>query len=308
MLPPARAALPLLLVVLACGDDARDHATATDGVTDAPTSADASSGTVASTEGTADATQGPASDDTASSLTHGTTTSDDGEEATGGVSSALVTIDDLSNPTRLLRIDIGTGAATEMCTLPAASAYDSITFATDGTLYAHNIAQNRIETINPCNCGFQIAGATGAGPLEITTDGDGDGLVGIDIALDAFSTVNPTTGLSTVVGPLGIPVSVAGLAWDHGADTPIMIDTTTNALYAIDRATGLATHVAALSQELSAAGMDVLAPTDELFVCAADTLLRIDTATGLAVEVGSLGITTNCHNLAAPPVAIACLE
>jgi hypothetical protein len=300
-----RAALSPFLLAVACGDDTSSHENATD-TTTGSTAGDTESGSTQADETSESATgtsttQGDAPGETGTS----NASSDDAAETTGEVSTALVTITAQDNA--LLRIDAATGTATEICTLPAAASYDSITFTGDGTLYAHNVAQNRLETINPCNCGFQVVGLTGTGALEITTDG-ADGLVGLDIGLDAFSIVNPNTGLSTVVGPLGLSVPAAGIAWDFDLGAPIMLEITTNALHVIDTTTGTATHVADLSQSLPAAGMDMLPPTGELFVCADAALHRVDTATGSVTTIGPLGITAACHNLAAPPAAIACLE
>jgi hypothetical protein len=296
---PARAALCLSFAV-GCADDATtEEGTTTISTSDGPTT----EGSTGSSDGTSGTTTRSETDDAHSGDTD--TASDVTSETTGGVSSALVSIDPQGN--RLLRVDVATGTATEVCALPAAASYDSVTFASDGTLFAHNVAQGRIETINPCNCGFQIVGLTGTAGLQITTDG-AEGLVGLDLALDALSLVNPSTGLSTVVGPLGLPVTMAGVAWDFDAGVPIMIDVTTNALYTIDQTSGLATHAADLSQNLTAAGMDMLAATGELFVCAGGDLHRVDTATGATMTIGPLRITNACHTLAAPPAAIACLE
>jgi hypothetical protein len=300
MLASLRAAVSILLVVAACGDDDSGDDVASGSTSGEATQGGESTGPGDDTSATSMAETGSAAGDDTGEPTE-TTTGDESDD----VSTALVSI--VAQANTLVRIDVGTGTATEICTLPEAASYDSITFTAEGTLFAHNVARNRIETINPCNCGFQIAGLTGAGPLELTSDGD-EGLVGLDLGLDAFSVINPKTGLATVVGPVGLPLTTAGLAWDFTAGVPIMLDVTTSALYSLDPSSGSATHVANLSQPLSGAGMDMLEPTGELFVCAADALHRVDIDTGVVTTIGALGIGTACNNLAAPPVAIACLE
>ena len=298
----ARAALyTLLSSSIGCGDDSSDATGLGDAGEDASsteTQDPTSSGEGSTTTGVETTTMDDPSEETSS---------DDGEDTGGGISSALLTIDDQHSPPRLLRVDVDTGAATEICTLALGSAYDSIAFTRDGTLFAHNVARGRIETINPCNCGFQIVGLTGTGSLELAGDPMG-GLVALDLALDAFSVVNPSTGLSTIVGPLGVSVSTAGIAWPDDAELPLMLDATTNALYSIDTGSGLGTQIAALSQNLTQAGMDVLEPEGSLFVCAAGILYRVDPTDGAVQTIGALGLVNACHNLAAPPAALACLE
>jgi hypothetical protein len=293
-----RAALCTSLVSMACGEDTTGNTGPTSGTS---TGGDATGD--ASTGGDQTSTDNTTGNETSSPTQPSTT--GDSDDPTGGMSSVLVSIDDQHDPPRLLRIDATTGTATQVCTLPIGATYDSIAFTPDGTLFAHNLAQSRLETINPCNCGFQIVGATGTGPLEISQDGSG-GLVALDLALDAFSIVNPSTGLASVVGPLGIPVSAAGLAWDDDAGHPLMIDG--GALYEIASSSGLATQVATLSQTFSTLGMDVRLPDGQLFVCAAGTLHGVDRTNGTIETIGTLGLVSSCHNLAVPPSAIACLE
>lgn len=233
-----------------------------------------------------------------------TTTSD---TAGGEPGNWLLTVDDAASPPTLVRIDTATGVGETLCPLPGTSSYNSLVLTRTGTLYVHNATQSRIERVDPCDCGFQIVGATSAGSLQLSVDMD-DGLLGLDTTLDALYAVNPQTGLANAIGPLGLDFGAVAMTWSDTAAGPYAIDDTTNQLYTLATDSGNATLVATLSQIVANPGLAYRAGTDTTFMCDGNTLYELDTGTGVLTEIGNLGLAGACTSLTAPYVAEACLE
>jgi len=206
-----------------------------------------------------------------------------------------------------MRVDTGSGAAEEVCALPAASSFNSLALARDGTLYVHNATQSRIERVDPCDCGFQIVGPTSAGTLELALDAD-DGLLGLGLAFDAFYEINPDTGLANAVGPLGLDFVGGTLTWSDSEPGPLALDDGTNQIYAIDLESGNAMLQATLSQVVTSPGMAYRPETDTVYVCDGDDLYELDTGSGVLTEIGPMGLAGACTSLTAPIIAESCLE
>jgi hypothetical protein len=240
---------------------------------------------------------------TAEPTASGTTT---GDEA----ASVLITIDEGARPTTLVRIDPETGQGTPVCQLAPGSAYNTTTFSREDVLFAHNEGLARIERIDPCNCGFQIVGATDLPTLELTEglSAADPKLIGIAPGTSAFVEINPNTGLANAIGPLGVLIVQPAIAWSDADATVYAIDGELDRLLTIDIATGLATDVAPLGTDLTTPGLEVLPSSGTLYACSGDDLYTIDGASGEVERIGAIGLTSPCNDLAAPRQAIACLE
>jgi hypothetical protein len=222
----------------------------------------------------------------------------------------LITIDEGARPTTLVRIDPETGQGTPVCQLAPGSAYNTTTFSREDVLFAHNEGLARIERIDPCDCGFQIVGPTDMPILELTEGPPAmePKLIGIAPSTSAFVEIDPNTGLANAVGPLGLVIAQPAIAWSDADAVAYAIDGELDRLLIIDTDTGLATDVAPLGTDLTTPGLEVLPSSGTLYACSGDDLYTIDRTSGEIANIGAIGLTSPCNDLAAPRQAIACLE
>lgn len=270
--------------VSSAGDDGDDDAPATD--------------TTTPTTGRPDTTTAPGTD---TGPSDDTTTGNAGDPG-----DYLLTVDGSASPPALVRIDLAAVGTEVVCELPGNAAYDSLVFSRDGVLFGNNQAQGRLETINPCNCGFQLVGATSATSLVLTIAAD-DGLFAIDPVLDALVEVDPDTGLANPIGGLAIDFAGTGAAWSDDLTGIYAVEDGTDFLYAIDERTGVAASTIGLDVDATAPGLAVH-PDGGFWMCSGSTLFELDPLTGVATEAGALDLAGACTNLTAPRTAIACLD
>lgn len=281
-----------------------------------PGTADSGSGSSLGTSG--DSTAQPP-DDTGPPLTTSSSTgpdptdstSESGESETsagGEPGNWLLTVDRGASPPRLVKVGLA-GGSVEVCALAASVDYTSLAFARDGTLYGHNAAQGRIDTINPCNCSFQIVGPTSLGPIALGLAGPGeDDLLGIDPSLDALVRVNVETGLATVIGPLGYFFSASALAWSDPLQLPYAVEAENDYLYTVEPSTGAATPLWPLMPTVTDPGLAVHPNDDALYLCDGNTLYGLDPSNGALTVIGPLTLQGGCRTLAAPQTALACID
>lgn len=318
MVTALRLRLVLALAVGACGgggdsDDGTNTPTSGPSTGPATTTADSSAGDDApatddgpmATTDDAGTTTGPMATTNATSEDTG---SDDG--TTTGVGGDpgqwLLTVDNAASPPELVRQDLMSGTTETVCAFPGGTVYDSIVFARDGTLYAHNAGQSRIDTINPCNCGFQVIGPTSTGPLVLAIDAE-DGMFALDPTLDALARVDLQTGLANVIGGLGLDFMGTGAAWSDNLTGVYAVDDVTDQLFAIAEDTGFAALSATLSEDVTTPGLAVH-PDGTFYVCTGTTLYELDSFSGAMSQVATMGLAGACTNLTAPRTGIACLD
>lgn len=302
------------LLPCGCGDDqAGAEDTDTDPAPTVSTDPSTSSGTSTSTgndeadetstTSTDPSTSGSTTDEPATTSSGSTETSD-----TGSVeSSVLVSIDHGVSPPALMVIVAATASAQAQCDLGPAASYDSLVFDRDNALLAHNVATDRIERIDACDCGFQAIGPTDLGTVEMSIDANGD-LIGLDVGLDAFVRLDPDTGLGNIIGPLGVETDDAALAWSEPAVIAHVLDATGDQLMVLDTTTGLLSGAVALGTDITDPGIEVLGDDPTLYMCSGTTLSTLDTTTGGITPIGTLAFAGACTTLAAPREAIDCLE
>ena len=221
----------------------------------------------------------------------------------------IVTVDDQTNPNRLVRIDVETGAGDEVCKLNNNDGYNTSTFNRDGFLFAHNFTHARIEIINPCTCEIQIVGNTGVGNLPGITADQALGLYGIEVNQDNFVDVNTDNGVATIVGPLNVNFGTGGLTWSDVEQAPYAINGSVDILYKIDTQSGNAEAIADLSYDFGTVGIELHPANEMIYACSnADMLFSIDPDTGVVTPIGPIGLTGACDNLAAPWKPVACLD
>jgi hypothetical protein len=229
----------------------------------------------------------------------------------------LVSIDHDSSPSRLLKIDLVTGAGTKACDLPPAYDafnYNTSTFTRDGQLFAGNYNQKRIDRIDPCTCQVTPVGPTGYDSIPGITADQGVGLFGIEITSDLLVALDPASGKGTKVGFLGVDFTNTGATWsddlDGGKGGLYAINRLTNSLYTIDWKTGQAKVLVPLDEEFQYVGIERHPFDQQIYACTNDAVLRhIDPVTGHVSKIGiGMGHPAGCNNLAAPWTVVGCLQ
>lgn len=152
---------------------------------------------------------------------------------------------------------------------------------------------NRFGTINDATGAF-----THISDLPIAQAGGiayYDGAVYVQDLQSNLITIDPVSGVSSVIGSSGLQLSSVGFA--GGLDGLFEIDYMSN-LYSIDPATGAARLVGATGLGPNDGGWDTSISDDGTFLYftaggggAVDELYRIDTKTGIGTDLGSTGVS-----------------
>ncbi len=238
----------------------------------------------------------------------------------GGVADVLVDVEEpvagplyllsINNSTHTLeKIDVATGAGTDVCQLSTAYSYPSLTFSRDNVLFASR-SGNTLDAIDPCTCQVSTIGPYNgfSGVNGITSD-FGLNLFGVSHIQDQLITINTSTGSGTSVGPLGVDFGYTGATWSEDEQLVYAIDASSDALYVIAPDTGEASFVAPLSLPMGTVGIEMHPANGLLYACSDPShLLQIDLVTGDVTDIGDMGQNTACNNLAAPWKTVECLE
>lgn len=157
----------------------------------------------------------------------------------------------------LYTVDIATGNATTVGPLGADVNDPGMAFCPDDSIMYLVSEEGDLYSLNlSTGAGTLIGGGGGYGPtaLACTTTGT---LYAVSDDDDQLYTVDRATGAATVVGPLGISISDAGLGL-NGSTLLLVTDNAPTNLYQVDTSTGAATIVAVLDAgELSLESMAV---------------------------------------------------
>jgi len=112
-------------------------------------------------------------------------------------------------------------------------------------------------------------------------------LYGVDDVGNELLTINTTTGIGTLVGPLGVSVTNPGLAISPGGVGFLAESSGTDELFSIVLGTGAATLVGAMGFDID--GITFLGNTLFGVDPGTDALYTLNTSTGAATLVGALG-------------------
>lgn len=321
----------MMLALTACGSDGNSDdstgtdtdGTATDPTTTAPTSTtDPSSETSASSGSTSSSTS-TSSTTTTTSQTTDTTTTDETSSTTAnaestttgdttttagdGTTTMLLSVDLGASPPTLFKLDLEGGDSGAQCQLAPGLNVDGAEFVEDGSLWLHDADNDRILSIDPCNCGFQIVGASDVDALEFTVDGRGN-VHGAAPGLSAYVTVNAATGAASVASALGITLEDGAVTWSEDEDMLLVVDALNNQLFRFDTAMATIGAPTTVVPDVIDPGMTTVPQTQEVYLCSGTTLYTLDTATGAATAVGPTSMTGPCTTLAAPRTELACLR
>ena len=219
----------------------------------------------------------------------------------------LLSIDNKSR--KLLKIDIVTGKSAVVCTLANTYSYPSLTFRRDNVLVASRKGA-ALDQIDPCTCKVVAIGAYGtATGVNGITSNHAQGLFGISAGLQTLISIDPTTGVATSIGKLGVKFSANGATWSDAIKALYAINSADDTLYVVDPATGVASPQAVLSKPFGSVGVERHPGNGQIYACTDDGILRkIDPVTGNVTEIGAMGELGACSNLAAPWGPVKCVD
>lgn len=157
----------------------------------------------------------------------------------------------------LYTVDISTGNATSVGPLGVDVNDPGMAFCPDDGIMYLVSEEGDLYSLNLTNGAGTLIGSGGPyGPTALACTATGT-LYAVSDADDQLYTVDRTTGAATVVGPLGVDISDAGLGLNGGTLLLVTDDLPTN-LYQVNIGTGAATVLAVLDAgELSLESMAV---------------------------------------------------
>ena len=233
---------------------------------------------------------------------------------TGGPPPELNWLLSIDNGTKMLqKVDIDTGKATNLCKLSSTSSYPSLTFNRMNQLYASR-GGAFLDVIDPCTCKVTAVGSYGGwkGVNGITSDA-GIGLfgvasIGVTTTPSELITVNTGSGMAETVGKLGVNFNTHGATWSDGVGQLFAISGLDDSLYLINPDTGIAELITKLNMDFYTVGIELHPINNVIYACSDEAiLLSVDPETGEVTEIGPMGQSGSCTNLAAPWAPVPCL-
>lgn len=236
------------------------------------------------------------------------TTADPMAESTGsdaGPPGWLLTVDEVGEAARLMRIDVGNGQPSEICTFLPGVGFDSLAITRGGAIYGHDPTADLIRRIDPCTCSVTDLMAS-QGPMQLTADDD-DGLFGLRTTTGELVAIDVASATLTPAGELGPGFADGAIAWSDEIDALYAVSGDSDRLYFVDPG-GTVSLIADLAIDVGSLGLDLHHGTDLLYMCASTAVLRwIDTTTGGVVEIAPMNGLGSCNDLAAPWAPVACV-
>ena len=232
----------------------------------------------------------------------------------------------------LSRVNTETGAATDVGSTGTSDVY-SAAFAPDGTLYGVNdyFGAERFGRFDLSTGAFTAIGEPFTGTnsiLALEVASDGTVYASSREGSNTLWTIDPATGVNTLVGDMGIvPVGaddfavISDFAFDSGGTLWGAVVNTrlgTSKLYTVNRTTGagtLVSNISIVTENNQVIGTLSFDPTGDLFgtisapLPGASTLYKINPTTGAATAVGSNSLLfyTGGGDIAVPEPAMASL-
>ncbi len=245
-----------------------------------------------------------------------------GTDAGSGESLWLLSIEPVTNI--LQKVDVATGALTDLCTIDNNYQYPSLTFSREGILFASNNTLDQIDRIDPCTCEVTELPPHGFGFIPGITSDYGTGLFAVENFDDVLLSMNGSSGQGVVIGEFGFDFGTGGATWSDESYAVFAIDGTSDSLYSIDPDTGVATLQAQLEAdgipvEFFTVGIELHPEDGVIYACTGNTmsltggpgaggssLYTVDPLTGETTFVGDLDQAGSCTNLAAPWLTVNC--
>ena len=218
----------------------------------------------------------------------------------------LLSIDNSTHT--LQKVDTATAATTDICVLNTTQTYPSLTFSRFNGLYGSRDG-SQLDRIDPCSCAITPIGFYGAysGVYGITAD-KSDNLFGVATVQDWLISISTESGQGGGLGALGYDFTTSGATWSDADGTLYAINGGTDGLYTVDPLLGNATLLSTLNYDFGTVGIE-LHPTDGvIYACSSSGhLLSVD-PNGQVTDIGDMNQGGSCTNLAAPWLAVPCLE
>jgi len=209
----------------------------------------------------------------------------------------------------LYRIDVATGQGKTVCTIAGTGSYPSSTFARNGTLYASNNKDDRLDIIDPCTCKVTAVGKLGYAFIPGITSDQGSGLFGIENQVDILVTVSTITGKASKIGNFGVDFGKGGATWSDKLKGVYAIDGDSDSLFVLNPKTGVATKLVKLTKDFGTVGMELHPGNGVIYACTSDAILyTVNPKTGSVDAIGKMPHPYGCSNLAAPWGVVSCLD
>lgn len=218
----------------------------------------------------------------------------------------LLSVDNSSHT--LQKVDVTTGATTDVCQLNTTQTYPSLTFSRFNGLYGSRDG-SQLDRIDPCTCAISPIGSYGAysGIYGITAD-KSDNLFGVATVQDWLVSISTDTGVGTGLGALGYDFTTSGGTWSDADATLFAINGGTDGLYTVDPILGTATLLSTLDYDFGTVGIELHPGNGVIYACSsAGHLLSVD-PNGQVTDIGDMGQGGSCTNLAAPWLQVPCLD
>ena len=160
--------------------------------------------------------------------------------------------------------------------------------AAQSTLYGSEVQLDQLGTVDRASGTWTFIGSQGpVGSITgLAYDGNHDVLYGCSPSNNSLYTLDPGTGLATLVGPTGFS-NINGLAYDPATDTLYCTDLNNNVLFTVDVATGAGTLIGTISGAGAIEGLGFDPATDTLYGLddISDRVYRLDTTTAVATPL-----------------------
>lgn len=209
----------------------------------------------------------------------------------------------------LYRIDLATGQGKTICTIAGTGSYPSSTFARNGTLYASNNKDDRLDIVDPCTCKVTAVGKLGYAFIPGITSDQGSGLFGIENQIDILVTISTTTGKASKIGSFGVDFGKGGATWSDKLKGVYAIDGDSDSLFVLNPKTGAATKLVKLTKDFGTVGMELHPGNGVIYACTSDAILyTVNPKTGSVDAIGKMPHPYGCSNLAAPWGVVGCLD
>lgn len=218
----------------------------------------------------------------------------------------LLSIDNSSHT--LQKVNVTTGATTDVCQLNTTQTYPSLTFSRFNGLYGSRDG-SQLDRIDPCTCSISPIGSYGAysGIYGITAD-KADNLFGVATVQDWLVSISTDSGVGTGIGALGYNFTTSGGTWSDADGTLYAINGGTDGLYTVDPILGTATLLSTLNYDFGTVGIELHPANGVIYACStAGHLLAVD-PNGQVTDIGDMGQGGSCTNLAAPWLEVPCLD